>query len=199
MYFFEARRYSSGWAFSALDLRALFVQNRRFVSTSRTPDRCRNRRASLPARSPSIPGARAKICPGGAERNLDNVHSRGEGVADAFAPWGTSWNVENGELSLPDAFLCPLEIPLGFPGGLESFVEIGSQAFHAALGHGLQLHQFLLLSVQLAGSDLRAIVSLKYFILIIAEKFALGIWLLRAFVARSCQSRNDDIRGGLLV
>jgi hypothetical protein len=40
---------------------------------------------------------------------------------------------------LPDALLGPFEIPLGFAGCLESFVEIGSDALKTALGQGLQL------------------------------------------------------------
>jgi hypothetical protein len=51
-------------------------------------------------------------------------------------------------VNLLDALLGPLEIPLGFAGCLESFVEIGSDALKTALGQGLQLKQFLLLCVE---------------------------------------------------
>jgi hypothetical protein len=53
----------------------------------------------------------------------------------------------------PNALLSPLEISLSFSGGLKSFVEVCSQAFHAALCHGLQLEKLLLLSVHLAGAN----------------------------------------------
>lgn len=56
---------------------------------------------------------------------------------------------------LPDSLLGPFEIPLGLSGGLESFVEVCSQALHAALCHGLQLEKLLLLSAHLTGANFR--------------------------------------------
>jgi len=54
---------------------------------------------------------------------------------------------------LPDALLGPFEIPLGFSSGLESFVEVCSETLHAALCHGLQLEELLLLSAHLTGAN----------------------------------------------